>query len=491
MNALFDDQPIIACSTGLSQNTALAVIRLSGFKSLEVLKPFFSINISKLSPNFATLSKLLEGDRVVDQVMLTFFQGPHSFNGENILEMSVHGNQILVQQILNLFINSKIFRLAKEGEFSYRALVNDKLNLSQVEGLDLLLNASSSSLASSGLDALYGKLNESYLALYDVFLHLKASFELSIDFSEDIGEVEGKELIKNSIKDFNKELEILHDRTSTPLNDLLTPSIVLNGHTNAGKSTFFNFLLKSDRSIVSSERGTTRDFISEYINFFNTSFRIVDTAGLRNTSHNIESEGIKRAIQEGLEAFFKIRLLDIREINSDIFEWSDYDLIIITHCDLVRSLSISIDSSNVILCSLKDNLHPKIYGPIGPKNSGPVGPKNSGPIGPENSGPIGPKNSGPIGPIDSELSLLIENRIISKFNKLFSLNPIAINRHREVISKIYVDFKEFKTLAAQQHDVAILASELSIIEKDIKELIGIITPNDVLSSIFSNFCIGK
>ena len=140
---LYDDQPIIACSTGRESNTAIALIRISGIESPEQLKVFFSKDISKIKPRFATYLDIVEGKEVIDSIVLTYFKGPQSYNGENILELAVHGNQLNINRILDLFTKKAGLRLAKPGEFTYRALKNKKLSLSQVEGLDLLLNANS------------------------------------------------------------------------------------------------------------------------------------------------------------------------------------------------------------------------------------------------------------------------------------------------------------------------------------------------------------
>jgi len=198
MNFYTDESPIIACSTGTSSNTAIAVIRLSGFKDLLALQPFFSFNLSKTKKRVSHLTNIQSENQILDNGLLVFFPEGESYTGENVLELSVHGNQLNIDRLLNLFIQNAGFRAAGAGEFTYRALKNKKLSLSQVEGLDMLLNASSNLMLSQGLDILQGELHAQYLALYDAFLKLKAAVELSIDFSEDVGEEESQKLFQNS-----------------------------------------------------------------------------------------------------------------------------------------------------------------------------------------------------------------------------------------------------------------------------------------------------
>jgi tRNA modification GTPase len=315
MNFYTDDTPIIACSTGNMSNTAIAVIRLSGFKSLLTLQPFFSFSLSKTKARTSHLTNIKFENEIFDNGLMVFFPEGESYTGENVLELSVHGNLLNVQRILALFINRASFRDAHPGEFTYRALKNKKLSLSQVEGLDMLLNANSNLMLSQGLDILQGDLHAQYMHLYDSFLKLKASVELSIDFSEDIGEDESNRLIMDCFKNFHSLILALHGRVQGNISSLLSPEIVLVGQTNAGKSSLFNLLVKHGRSIVSSTAGTTRDYVSELISIEGTNYNLVDTAGIRDSKDEIENIGIERAFEILKRAFFKILIINPFETN--------------------------------------------------------------------------------------------------------------------------------------------------------------------------------
>ena len=303
---------IIACSTGEDQASAISVIRVSGFADLQNFQKFFSKDLKDIKERYVYLTSLISPSqkqkgsdsklkatvsKIIDDVLLVFFRGPKSFTGENILEISCHGNPLLVKEIVSLFVHYGECRHAEKGEFSYRAYLNKKMSLNQAEGLNLFLKAKSEATLKMGQDILHGKLNESYLQLHGCYLRFKRSIEICIDFLEDVGEeIANKELLE-SFFELKKRLMKLKSRVQDPLNSFVSPEIVIVGKTNAGKSSFFNQLLEFGRSIVSQEKGTTRDYITEQISLDGNSFQLIDTAGFRESERGIdrvEIEGIKR-----------------------------------------------------------------------------------------------------------------------------------------------------------------------------------------------------
>ncbi len=500
---LYDNKPIIACSTGTQSNSAIGLIRISGFRNLLDFQKFFSFDLQKIKPRFNHFSKLFCDEKVIDEIVLCFYEGPKSFNGENILELGVHGNQLNIQRILKLFIESDLVRHANEGEFSYRALRNKKLSLSQVEGLDLLLNANSSYMLDQGLDVLQGDLYKQYLDLHSSFLKLKSSVELSIDFAEDIGEEQCEALLNSAQVEFSTKLNTLHKRIKSDKSDLACPAVSLIGQTNAGKSSLFNLLLSNERSIVSEQAGTTRDYVSEYLNLGGNNFRLIDTAGLRETNDKIEKIGIDRTIEIASKAFFKVLVVNPLQTRKEDYTFlgdEEFDLLIVTHRDLkgefkldeLMTLLPTFSSSIFVdLTSTIDNFEILDLGPIEPlSKSGPIEPlSKSGPIEPlSKSGPIEPlSESGPIEPLDQ----FIENLILKKFNSLTQDKPLLVDRHRQVISSIYLDLVKFQQVMRDTGDIAIISSEMNILGAKVAELVGVISPDEILNNIFSNFCIGK
>lgn len=497
MTALYDNKPIIICSTGGYQTTAIHLIRLSGFASIDFVNNFFSVSSEKIKPRFAHLGGLYQNKKSqnikLDDILLTFFPAPHSYTGENCLELSVHGNPLNVKRILDLFVEDFGFRLAEPGEFTYRALKNQKLTISQVEGLDLLLNAHNPLMLDQGLSLLNGQLDRLYQRLFRDFIELKSSVEMAIDFSDDIGVEECDRRLSENLRSFDSVLEELHQKTQNSQSHLLSPYISLFGPTNAGKSTFFNYLLKDQRSLVSSIEGTTRDYISETISLSSGHYKLIDTAGLRETKDTIESAGIQKAIDLLQSSFFKILVIAHHQINQ--FDFSKMparpDLIVVSHVEQKLFQGLESLPFDIPIC-FSNLLEGHFFGPIEPlKNAGPIEPpKKAGPIEPlKNAGPIEPpKNSGPIGPIDRE----VFNLINSKYLELSKTSPLLLERHINIISAIYKKRQSASHLSlCDFNDLGVIDNEIRYMESDISNLIGVVTPDQLLNHIFSNFCIGK
>ena len=482
---IFDSRPIIACSSGLESRSAISIIRISGFLKILNLAPYFDISLVNLRPRYSTLVHIKDGSEILDQALLVFFPGPNSYTGENVVELSVHGNPFNIKRILTLFLKNGFCREASPGEFTYRALKNKKLNLSQVEGLDSLLNANSEVVFSQGLSLLRGELHDQYLKLYDYFVKLKASIELFIDFSDDVGESAALQNFEENLKIFHRHLKFLYERTKVNLSSLLSPTIILVGKTNAGKSSFFNFILNSQRSIISDRPGTTRDYISEYIDLSGVSYRLVDTAGIRESKDKIEVKGMDLALDLFHKAFCKILIVNpfLGPLTQENLE--NLDLIIFTHADC-EGFEGEVESFRK---SLTVDL-PFFY--LGLKNNGSIGPHfeffGSGSIGPKQ------KTIGPMGPVENDrmdsLSPLFEY-VSKKYNDLSAENPIVVERHSRVIKKAFLQSEMVVSQFKNIDDVGILASEVSLVGDAISELIGVVNPEAVLGDIFMNFCIGK
>ena len=455
MKFLYSDEPIIACSTCNHANAALAVLRISGFKHLSDFLPFFS-HAGPIEPRRVYYTKLRSQDVVLDDLCLTYFEAPKSYNGENILELSIHGNTLNTERILKFFIEKANCRLAAPGEFTYRALKNKKMTLSQVEGLDLFLNANSGYALDQGLSLLSGNLQETYLELYDLFLKHKSALELSIDFGDDVGEETAKGYYVSSLADFKKKFEALHRRVVPMEHNLLQPEIVVAGLPNSGKSSLFNHLLRDERAIVSDVAGTTRDYLSENIVIEGVKYRLIDTAGIREATDLIEAEGIKRTKKKMQHSFFSILLINPFEMRDEFLELAKlhFDAVYFTHKDLPN---FSIAQKKVL------DEFPQF---------------------------------GPMGAIDLLHSQTkLEKELFSQINNKYlqeTLNkPILLYRHKHLISQINSQLLLYVNLSTYESDVAILSHELNILASCLSELLGIISPDQILNSIFSNFCIGK
>lgn len=458
MKFLDSDDVIIACSTGMTSNAALAVIRISGFKDLSIFSGFFSQKSAPIEPRKVYYLSLLENGTQIDDICLTYFKGPHSYNGENILELSIHGNLLHVERVLNLFTKNGLCRLASPGEFTYRALKNKKLNLSQVEGLDLFLNADSVYALGQGLSLLNGDLQESYHKLHELFLRHKSALELSIDFLDDVGEETAQGYFKESLLKLSQAVESLAKRVLPQSQSLIEPDIVLVGLPNSGKSSLFNFLLSNDRAIVSSIAGTTRDYLAEKIQLEGVNYRLIDTAGVRETKDVIESQGVARSLSRVKNAFFRILLINPFESDDESFAdllKYEYDLIFFTHADL-DGFEEKRSQFTERFCQVASGQKLNI-----------------------------------LSLDDKFLSNLLKVHVNKKYLDITSASPILLDRHKSLILQLQSAIQSYQELAQNESDIAIIGSELNTLGHCISELIGIISPDQVLDSIFSNFCIGK
>ncbi len=493
-----DLSPIVAASTSLASAAGIGIVRISGFKSLNDLQKLFSKNLGSIGPGRFYRTKVFDLEsHQIDDGGVVFFKAPQSYNGENILEVHMHGNPVLMRHFIHSIVELGIARHALAGEFSYRAFLNSKLTLSQVEGLDLVLTSKSLKGIRQGISSLDGELHQAFSELYSKYLRFKSAIELNIDFLEDIGEEGGTQELRDSYQALNSQIIALAKRTVSDASSILSPKVVLLGKTNAGKSTLFNFLLGTERSIVSSEEGTTRDYVSE--NFFvgSDQYSLVDTAGVRMGAGKIEEEGIRRASEIFGRAFYKILVINPR-LDFDIesmLDLGELDLIVFSHADdknfktnLSRFNDFFPEVKRVSFCGLSGSIEPLFLGPIGPNSS-----VESGSIGPENavqiSGSIGPKirNSGSIGPARN--SNEISSLVASKYQKLLSNDPLLIDRQCQLLRSLVGECADIENLLTG--DIAILSGEVNRLGRKLTELIGIISPDDVLHNIFNNFCIGK
>ena len=464
--------PIIACSTGAQSQAALAIIRLSGFPTLEALRIFFH-HRGPIEPNRTYMTRICDPreNKIIDEIVMTYFQSPKSYTGEHMLELSVHGNHLNIDRILKLFCDQAPFSPAHPGEFTYRALMNKKLTLSQVEGLDLLLNASNEFALDQGVQILSGEIRRSFLALKEKFIKFRAAFELFTDFSEDIGEDMGKKQVKKTFADLFRDIKLLALRSGHH-DGLKTPKICLIGPANAGKSTLFNTILEKERSIISHIPGTTRDYVHESLIYKGVTYKFIDTAGFQSKKTGfIEEEGIKKSKILSKESFFNILVLNStlkKQFSTiNLANEIEYDLLICTHLDKIpqkeqiKFLQNMFNPKHTLLTGLGPNEGITLFGPIEPLHK------------------------------KEHIRDAIFGYVHEKFQKLSAKDVFLVQRQSVLIDKLYNYLLDLKPDLDHFEDVGILSSKVHTVQNQIDEIIGIVTADDVLDSVFSNFCIGK
>ena len=312
----------IICAISTPQgNGAIAVLRLSGNESIALCDKIFKTPTNKRlidqQPNTLHFGNLVDGERIVDEVVVSIFKGPKSYTGEDVVEISCHGSVYIQQQILQVLIRNGA-RLAKPGEFTLRAFINGKMDLSQAEAVADLIASSSSAAHKVAIQQMRGGFSSEIASLRDRLLHFISLLELELDFSEEDVEFADRKqlyLLLNNIQILIQKLLKSFELGNVIKNGV---PVAIVGHTNVGKSTLLNRILNEEKAIVSDIAGTTRDVIEDVINIEGVSFRFIDTAGIRETSDTIETIGIERTYDRISKASIVLLLVDATESISDI-----------------------------------------------------------------------------------------------------------------------------------------------------------------------------
>ena len=467
INHLKDDT-IAAISTAPGVG-GIAVIRISGNQSIEIVSSIFKANkkdveIKTASAYQAIYGTIYECEEEIDKVVVSLFRAPHSFTGEDVVEISCHGSIYIQQRILSLLIN-KGCRLATAGEFTQRAFFNGKMDLSQAEAVADLINSQTKAAHSVALNQMKGTFSNKLSLLREKLLHLVSLLELELDFGdhEELEFADRKELIQIS-NELHNEIKKLTSSFSTgnAIKNGIPVSII--GNTNVGKSTLLNHLIGEEKAIVSDIPGTTRDIIEDVVNINGISFRFIDTAGIRSTSDTIEKIGIERSYNAINHSQIVIWVIDgsnyeigkINDIKQYLLDSGKIIITVINKIDIATQqqldtikLHLSDTQNNILLISAKKEQY-----------------------------------------IEELTNLLYEKAGISEDIN----NDIIVNnvRHYEALQH---------SLESIERIIEGLNNNIpsDFIAQDARETIhylseitgGEITTPEVLSNIFSKFCIGK
>jgi len=457
---MINQETIIALATpnGLG---AISVIRISGLNAISVteklFKPKGNKKLSNQKSHTVHLGHLMKNGHELDEVLVTLFKGPHSYTGENTIEISCHGSTFIHQEIIDLFIENGI-RVANPGEFTLRAFINGKMDLNQAEAVADLIASENEGSHKLAMEQMKNGFSNDLKKLRAELLHFSSMIELELDFSqEDVEFAERSEFKKLTVK-IQTELEKLIDsfKSGNVLKNGI--SVAIAGKPNAGKSSLLNTLLNEDKAIVSDIPGTTRDSIEDSLVIDGINFRFTDTAGLRETEDIIESKGIEKTKEKINNARILIYLFDsndttFNEINSDMKSFKREDLSVL----LVRN-KVDLQNTNQ---SLINQLEKFEIIEISANN------------------------------IDSVSSL--KKRLVNEINILnpYTDTVISNSRHYEALMKALKAIEEVNMGLKSEISGDLLSVDIRKSIEHLAEITGEITNDDVLGNIFANFCIGK
>lgn len=305
----FTQDTIVALSTAPGVG-AIAVIRLSGENAFTIADKIFSgKKLAEQATHTAHFGKIVDGNELIDEVVATIFKSPTSFTKENIVEISCHGSQYVINKITKLFINNGA-RYARAGEFTQRAFLNGRFDLAQAEAVADLIASDNEASHSAAMNQMRGGFSKEIKALREKLIHFASMIELELDFAEEDVEFADRNQLKDLIYSILRVVRPLVD--SFDLGNAIKNGIptVIAGKPNAGKSTLLNALLNEEKAIVSDIAGTTRDVIEDELTIEGIKFRFIDTAGLRETTDKLEAIGIERTKQKMLESSLILYLFD-------------------------------------------------------------------------------------------------------------------------------------------------------------------------------------
>ena len=451
----------IATPAGLG---ATAMIRISGPEAFDIANTLFSekSGFAELEPNrakFATIYNNVtdnsEKREIIDQVVVTKFATPHSFTGEDVVEISCHGSIYIQQRIIELLVSNGC-RMAAPGEFTQRAFLNGKLDLPQAEAIADLIEAQTETAHHTAMKQLQGELSDKMAVLREELLKMASLLELELDFSEEEVEFADRTALLDLLAHIKTEVNQLLKsyKWGTMLKNGIPVAIV--GEPNVGKSTLLNAILQRERAIVSDIPGTTRDTIEDTFVLNGTLFRFIDTAGIHESVDTIEQLGIERTLDTIRRAAVILWITDARKNSHEI----ELELSTITN-------SIELDDKKIILIRNKSDLVSESSKCI------------------EKAICISAKKGENIELVLKEIDSFVKD------NGIRDLTLLTSERHQALLNGILASAERAENGLQQQLPTDLVAEDIRMALHDLGELTGTISTDDILNNIFGKFCIGK
>ena len=441
------------CALATPPGGAIAIVRISGPDAICITEKILSKSIKEAKGYTLHFGQINNTDgSVLDEVLVSVFRAPHSYTGENSIEISCHGSPYIVKNLLELLIR-KGARQAAPGEYTMRAFMNGKLDLSQAEAVADLISSSTQASHQMAINQMRGKFSNELKGLQNKLLHLTSLLELELDFNDQDVEFANRDELSDLIDTIENHIGQLVDsyKTGNAIKNGIPVAII--GAPNVGKSTLLNALVGEERAIVSDIQGTTRDLIEDYTQIDGITFRFIDTAGIRKTRNKLERIGIERSIQVSQKAKIILLLTEKGKDFPDIqFREDQIVLHVINKCDL------SLPEASVQVQGAKQVLH--------------------------------------ISAAHGQGTDMIRQALVREASlptNLDTTHSIITNlRHYEALQSALDSIRRAKQAYKDHISTDLISEELRLCIHHIGEITGSeITTTDILQNIFQNFCIGK
>ena len=463
-----DKNSTICAIASAPGNGAIALIRLSGPEAFpiceKVFEPVSQKKLQDQKPYTIHYGKVWEGEHIVDEVLVSIFKNPNSYTGEDLIEISCHGSEYIQQRILQVLLKSGA-TLAQAGEFTLRAFLNGKMDLSQAEGVADLIASTSEASHKIAMQQMRGGFSDEINELRKQLLHFISMLELELDFGEEDVEFADRSQLNELLHKIY--LRVSELKGSFHLGNVIKKGIpvAIVGNPNVGKSTLLNILLKEERAIVSHIAGTTRDTIEDVINIKGVSFRFIDTAGLRNTDDQIESIGISRTKEKIQQAAVVLLILDASEAMANISE-------------SIESVKAEIDDQQLIIVINKIDIENNRSTTIEQLDS--IAPKTDTIVN------ISAK-------LHSNIDKLVDALLAKVDLSYLSKNNVVVSnvRHFEALANAEEALERAKEGLQNQLSTDLLAMDIRQVLQFLSEIVGEVATDEILGNIFKNFCIGK
>lgn len=434
---------IVAISTGLVEQ-AISIIRLSGEQAIEVVDKIFDKDLTKAKSHTITYGFIKDEDDIVDEVLVSVFRAPKSYTMEDIVEINCHGGIYITKRILSLCIANGA-RLARPGEFTQRAFLNGRIDMSQAEGINDLIKANNHNKASSAIHSLKGSVTRLIDPLCEDLLDIIANIEVNIDYPEyDDVEVLTNQKIRPKVVNFLSRIDdIIHKAQNSIIIKNGINTVIL-GKPNVGKSSLLNAMLQEDKAIVTNVAGTTRDLVEGEVTLNDVTLNLIDTAGIRDTNDIVEKIGIEKSIEALNNAQLVILVCDDKLDEED-----------------ERLLAMAKDKPCLIVYNKKD-LHDV-------------------------------KDGINISAINNDIEELVD-AINDMFKEEIIDNKMdTLNNERQIGLAISARKHMLDVLKAIDDNVELdlVSIDLNMAYEDLKEILGHATREDLLDALFSKFCLGK